>query len=84
MIKTMEDLKEDLVFLAIKGGLPEGYEVTDAKLVEPEIFKPKQPRKLLYVAFVETKTKRKWTQSFNYKKIERQIERGIQIAADRT
>lgn len=82
-IEKFDELQEDIVFLMLKAGLPKGYSVVSASTIEHAVTRHGQPRKQIFMTYLEEATKRKWTQSYNYKKILRTIDKGLSIEAQR-
>jgi len=82
-IQKFDELQEDLVFLMLQAGLPEGYSVVTASTIEHAVVRHGQPRKQIIMTYLEEKTDRKWTQTYNYKKILRTVDKGLAVEAQR-
>lgn len=83
-VEKFEDIQEDLVFLVLKEGLPEGYKVVNASIVTKAVCKPGEARKNIVMVYQEDKEKGQvWSQRYNYNKVLRSIDRGLNVQAQR-
>jgi hypothetical protein len=80
-VTEFEDLAEDIVVLNLQAGLPKGYSIKTASLVTYFKVQKNRPRKLLFVTYQHDETGKTNVQSYNYLKVLRHIDRGLQLAA---